>query len=180
MNTILRIAVEKMPSFRWKKSEIIAKIVYQKTFKEFGNGSVIVSPLKLKGLKSVSIGQGVSIYDGVWLQAEAQGQLTIGSGTYIGHHSHIHAVSDLTIGSNCVIADNVLINNSEHIKGNIQQISTRGPINIGNRVFIGQNVVILANVTVGDDAIIGAGSVVTKNVPAGATVVGVPARIISQ
>lgn len=114
-----------------------------------------------------------------WLQAESGGQISIDSGTYIGHRSHIHAVSDLLIGSNCVIADNVLINNSDHVKGNIQQISTRGPITIGDRVFVGQNVVILANVHIGDDAIIGAGSVVTKDVPEGATITGVPARIIA-
>lgn len=177
---MLKTVVERIPSLRWKASELISKTVYQKAFKSFGEGSVIVTPMKLKGIETISIGDGVAILEGVWLQTESGGQLTIGSGTYIGHRSHIHAVSDLVIGENCVLADNVLINNSEHVKGDIQQISTRGPIIIGDRVFVGQNVVILANVSIGDDAIIGAGSVVTKDVPAGATVAGVPAHIISQ
>ena len=53
-----------------------------------------------------------------------------------------------------------------------------GKIKIGNHVFIGANVTILPGVTVGDRAVIGAGSVVTHDVPAGAVVAGVPARQI--
>ncbi len=51
------------------------------------------------------------------------------------------------------------------------------PIHIGRNVWIGGGTIILPGVSVGDDAIIGAGSVVTRNVPPGATVVGNPARI---
>lgn len=54
-----------------------------------------------------------------------------------------------------------------------------GAVKIGNRVFIGANATILPGVTIGDDAIIGAGSVVTRDVPAGAVVAGAPARAIS-
>ena len=51
------------------------------------------------------------------------------------------------------------------------------PIRIGRNVWIGGGAIILPGVTIGDDAIIGAGSVVTRDVPAGATVVGNPARL---
>ena len=54
-----------------------------------------------------------------------------------------------------------------------------GAVKIGNRVFIGANATILPGVTIGDDAVVGAGSVVTHDVPAGAVVAGVPARAIS-
>jgi maltose O-acetyltransferase len=53
-----------------------------------------------------------------------------------------------------------------------------GPIAIGNRVFVGARAIVLPGVTVGDDAIIGAGSVVTRDVPAGAVVAGAPATAI--
>lgn len=53
-----------------------------------------------------------------------------------------------------------------------------GKIKIGNRVFIGANSTILMNVSIGDDAIIGAGSVVNKDIPAGMVAAGVPARVI--
>jgi maltose O-acetyltransferase len=51
------------------------------------------------------------------------------------------------------------------------------PVHIGSQVWIGGGAIILPGVTVGDDAIIGAGSVVTRDVPAGAKVMGNPARV---
>lgn len=53
-----------------------------------------------------------------------------------------------------------------------------GAVKIGNRVFVGANATILPGVTIGDDAVIGAGSVVTRDVPSGMVVAGVPARVI--
>lgn len=57
-------------------------------------------------------------------------------------------------------------------------IDVFGPIIIGNNVFIGYGAVILPNVTVGDDVVIGARSVVTKDIPSGSVVAGVPARVL--
>jgi serine acetyltransferase len=57
--------------------------------------------------------------------------------------------------------------------------NANGP-KVGNRVVIGANAVVLGNITIGDDAKIGAGAVVVKDVPAGATVVGVPAKIVKM
>jgi maltose O-acetyltransferase len=54
------------------------------------------------------------------------------------------------------------------------------PIRIGRNVWIGGGAILLPGVTVGDDAVIGAGSVVTRDVPAGATVIGNPARVRAQ
>jgi len=57
-------------------------------------------------------------------------------------------------------------------------VHVAGDCFIGERVFVGSGARILGGLTIGDDAVIGAGAVVTKDVPAGATVVGVPARQI--
>lgn len=177
---IPRLVVEKIPSARYQLANFLSKTVYRKAFKGLGAGSVIINPLRLKGTESISIGESVIVLEGAWLQSESGGQLTIGHRTYIGHRSHLHAVADLSIGADCVIADNVLINNGEHLKGNISEIGTRGPIVVGDRVFIGQNVTVLGGVTIGNDAIIGAGSVVTRDIPAGTTAVGIPARPITS
>lgn len=177
---IRRTIVEKIPSLRWKTSSLISRTLYSAAFKKFGEKSVIVSPMKLRGLENISLGNNVSIFEGVWLQAEACGELTIGDSVYIGHRCHFHAYDNVTIGSNTVIADNVLINSAEHLKENLAQVQGTGPIAIGEHVFIGQNAVILGGVTIGDNAVVGAGAVVTKDVPTGATVAGVPARPIVQ
>ena len=59
-------------------------------------------------------------------------------------------------------------------------LTSKGSVRIGNNVWIGDKVAILGNVTIGDGAIIGANSVVTKDIPANAVAVGSPARIILQ
>lgn len=97
----------------------------------------------------------------------------------------------VTIGKYCALGGNLTLISSNHVvnKPNIQaklqhdffqdtmDDATKGPIVIGNNVWIGRNVIILPGVTVGDGAIIGAGSVVTKSVPPFAIAVGNPASV---
>ncbi|MFC4243347.1 acyltransferase [Gryllotalpicola reticulitermitis] len=59
-------------------------------------------------------------------------------------------------------------------------IGVYGPISVGNNVFIGFNALILPDVHIGDDSIVAAGAVVTRDVPSGAVVGGVPARVLSR
>lgn len=77
------------------------------------------------------------------------------------------------IGANCILRHSTTIGNKKLPDG-----SYSGSPIIGNNVEIGSNVVILGSITIGDNAVIGAGSVVVKDVPAGAVVVGNPARVI--
>jgi hypothetical protein len=59
-------------------------------------------------------------------------------------------------------------------------IDVFGPITVGNNVFIGPNTLILPGATIGDNCIIGAGSVVTRNIPSNSVAVGIPARVIKS
>lgn len=89
----------------------------------------------------------------------------------------------VTIGNNVFIAPNVGI----YTAGHPLDVSSRNagleyayPISIGNNVWIGAQVCILAGVTIGDNTVIGAGSVVTKDIPANVLAVGNPCRVIRQ
>jgi serine O-acetyltransferase len=97
----------------------------------------------------------------------------IGDGLYIGHYGSIFLPAGGRIGHNCSLAQNVTIGPAPGGK-------ERGVPTIGNRVFIGAHSVIVGAVTVGDDAMICAGSVVNRPVPARAVVMGNPARVISH
>ena len=174
-----RLLTESASSIRWHLSSIASKVLYPKSVATFGEGSVIISPFKLKGTERIYSGRDNAIYEGICLQTEGNGEIHIGDSTYIGHRAHIHAVDHISIGSRCVLADNVMINTGEHVPGAIQEVRGAGPITIGNDVFIGQNVSVLAGVTIGDGAIVGAGAVVTRDVPAEATVAGVPAKVLN-
>ena len=91
-------------------------------------------------------------------------------------------VVNVTIGEGTQIGPAVQIYAADHPRDPAQRrdgLELGRPVRIGRHVWVGGGALILPGVTVGDDAVIGAGSVVTRDVPAGATVVGNPARMIS-
>ncbi len=109
-------------------------------------------------------------------------KILIGAHTYINRNTFLDAIESLVIGRNCAIGPGCYITDHDHGTNlnfsPLNQPMVAIPTKIGDRVWIGANVTILKGVTIGDDAIIGAGSVVTKNVPEKAIVAGVPAKVI--
>lgn len=175
---IARWLTEAPPSLRWRVGALLSKTLYRRAFGSFGKGSVIVAPLILRGVADMHIGAACAIYPGAWLQREpGGGQLEIGDHTYLGHGVHVHALDPVTIGARCVLADGVFVGATDHGRGDRHQVVATGPITIGNDCFLGQRAVVLGGVRIGDGATIGAGAVVTRDVPAGAVATGVPARI---
>lgn len=95
----------------------------------------------------------------------------------IGHRVFIDHGAGVVIGETAIIGDDVVIYQQVTLGGVSTSVGKRHPT-VGNRVVLGAGAKILGNITLGDDAKIGANSVVVKNVPFGATAVGVPARIL--
>jgi len=98
-------------------------------------------------------------------------------GAQIGRRFFIDHGAGVVIGETAEIGDDVLIYTGVVLGGTTSERVKRHPT-IGNDVVIGSNAVILGNITVGDGAKVGSGSVVVESVPAGATVVGVPGRVV--
>lgn len=112
-------------------------------------------------------------------------QLSIGSDTFIGHDTIIlGGASKVSIGSKCDISSRVnIITGTHEINVTGDRMAGKGlskDIIIGNGVWIGVGATILAGVEIGDMALIGAGSVVNKNVPAYTIVGGVPAKVLKR
>ncbi len=110
------------------------------------------------------------------------GKLIIGDNTYINPRTIICCTNYIVIGSNCAISwDCQIMDNDFHtmVVENIPSI-TNLPINIGNNVWIGAKCIILKGVTIGDGAVVAAGSVVTGIVPANTIVGGVPAKVLKE
>ena len=107
---------------------------------------------------------------------------------YIGENCNISCLREINIGSDVIIESGVMINDNSHgnasaddtcLRPNDRPLNSKGPITIGSKVFIGEKSCILANVTIGDGAIVLPNSVVTKDVPKNFVVGGIPASKIS-
>jgi maltose O-acetyltransferase len=106
--------------------------------------------------------------------------ITVGDGVFLNYNCVILDVVAVYIGDGTQIGPGVQILTADHPRDPEQRksgLEYGRPIVIGRNVWIGGGALIMPGVTIGDDAIIGAGSVVTKDVPAGSTVVGNPARV---
>jgi len=106
-------------------------------------------------------------------------QIEIHPGATIGRRFFIDHGSGVVIGETSEIGDDVLMYQGVVLGGTSLEKKKRHPT-IGNKVVIGSNAVILGAIKIGDGARIGSGSVVIKSIPPGATVVGVPGRIVEE
>jgi maltose O-acetyltransferase len=105
----------------------------------------------------------------------------LGKNVFLNYNCVILDVVRVTIGEETRIGPNVQIYTADHPRDPAVRrsgLESGVPVTIGSNVWIGGGAIILPGVTIGDDAIVGAGSVVTRDVPAGATVAGNPARVV--
>ncbi len=130
---------------------------------------------RLAGLK---IGKGSTIHMGAnFFQPKG---ISIGEDSIIGNHAFLDGRAPLKIGSHVDIASEVMIYNSEHDVHREDMAAIEEPVLIEDYAFIGPRVIILPGVKIGKGAVVAAAAVVTKNVPSGKIVGGVPAREIGE
>ena len=107
----------------------------------------------------------------------------VGDNFYANFNLTVVDDADIYIGSSVMIAPNVVIATGAHpicpeLREQVYQYNL--PVRIGSRVWIGAGTIILPGVTIGDNSVIGAGSVVTKDIPAGVVAVGNPCRVLRE
>jgi acetyltransferase-like isoleucine patch superfamily enzyme len=114
---------------------------------------------------------------------EYAGRIIIGDGTSIQPYAHIAAACEMTIGRDVLIGSHVFISDHDHQFHDVttpigdQPLLVR-PVCIEDRVWLGEHVAVLKGVTIGHHAVIGANSVVTRDIPPYAIAVGAPARVV--
>lgn len=173
---------------------VITNMLYRSSFKKLEG--TIRFPHYMAGEKYISIGKNTTIWDGVILtawdkyeQQQFSPSITIGENCDINEHCHISACQDITIGDNVLTGRYVYISDNSHGSTDTEMldihplkrpIAIKGPVRIGNNVWLGERVIVLSGVTIGEGAIVAANSVVTHDIPAYALVGGSPARIIKM
>ncbi len=105
----------------------------------------------------------------------------LGSNVYANFNLTLVDDTDVYIGDSVMIGPNVTIATAGHpidpeLRRKVAQFNI--PVRIGNNVWIGAGAIILPGITIGDDSVIGAGSIVTKDIPAGVVAVGNPCRVL--
>jgi len=140
---------------------------------------VIEGPAELHGTRRITLGSRLYVYGGQHWETQGGGSLHIGNGVVLSRGVHLVAHVGVVIGDGTMIGEYASVRDANHRR-------TSGPLRdsghdaaaiiIGRNVWIGRGAVVLAGVNIGDGAVVAANAVVTRDVPVGAVVGGVPAR----
>lgn len=177
-----------------EKKEVLYTYWISPEFKSIGKGCHIEKMRSLIGAKNITIGENCSIGINAQLTAHESfrdyrftPQITIGSGVDLGDYIHVTAINSITICDGVLTGRWVTISDHSHghvepgemnLSPNSRELFSKGAVHIGKNVWIGDKASILAGVTIGEGCIIGANSVVTKDIPPYSVVVGSPARVV--
>lgn len=122
--------------------------------------------------------------DVVFQLRSEEATISIGDNTIINNNVSFVAKHLIEVGADCLIGSEVMIQDHDgHSVHPLRRRTSDGKpakVHVGRNVWIGARAIILKGVTIGDDSVIGAASVVTKDVPAGVIVAGNPAQVIKQ
>jgi acetyltransferase-like isoleucine patch superfamily enzyme len=173
-----------------KYARLLGRYLRRRFFTRAGRRWRTDGPLFLGPGLELQIAEGARVEFGrfVWIGDRTkirchEGVVEIGAKTVMGQECTISAYRRVRIGEQCVIADRAMFIDFDHGVVEVERpIRKQGiymrDVVVGSNVWIGYGACILRGVSVGDNAIVGTNSVVTKDVPANAVVAGIPARVI--
>lgn len=184
------------------------KRLYKPLFRSFGSGVILGKGINLRHPSKIALGDRVAIDDYCLLDAGGSGEkgvsigddvvisrncvvqgktgsVTIGSGADIGCNTVITSAAGIEVGEQALIAANCYIGGARYFTEDrnasilIQGTYSRGPVVLGDGIWLGAGVIVLDGVRIGKGAIVGAGSVVVKSIPAFSIALGIPAKAVS-
>ena len=164
----------------------LRRVIYKRLFKKCGRNLRIDSGVTILGFQNIIVGDSVSFMKNSYIYAHDDGVLEIGDNFTLNSNSQLGAsFGKIVIGDNCAIAPNCVLRASNHNFSNPnipfrEQGHTYGEIVLEDDVWVSSNCVITANTKIGKSSIIGAGSVVTKDVEPYSIMGGVPAKLIRK
>ena len=158
--TFFRLAIRKLFSPRKLRFGVVERIS-PNVLLEFNRGA------------EVALGKKIRVHSGSKIKVRRGALLSIGAGTKINYNCMIVCRQSVSIGEKCEFGPGVLVYDHDHdFRAGLEKKEYKcSDVVIGNRVWIGANTVILRGAVIGDDCVIGAGSIVKGNVPANSVLV---------
>lgn len=156
-----------------------------------GGGFFIRHPIEgevVEALESgrLSVGEGTLFEPGCWVTMSPEARVTIGQGCFLNRGVMLAASELIEIGDHVMFANGCFVGDADHRYDDPdkpitwQGFKPRGPVRIGSNCWLGVGVVVTGGVTIGDRAVIGANSVVTRDIPPGVIAAGAPAKVIRE
>ncbi len=171
---------------------LVTQTLYRRHFAQLGSRSIMRAPLILLGRGRISLGNRCMIREGARIELVTQyegrtfePELIIGENTSFEQGCHITCAQRIEIGTGVAITERVgifdILHGYETIGIPIRQQPLRtAPVKIGDNTLVGMGAVIQPGVTIGRHCVIGANSVVTREIPDYSVAVGAPARVIRR
>jgi acetyltransferase-like isoleucine patch superfamily enzyme len=151
--------------------------------REFGKRAVIVGKVRFRLAGAASFGDRF-IADGdispIHILVAESGTLAVGSDVYMNAGVSIEVYHCVQVGDHVLMAPFVSIIDDSRHEAEPGTPTRKGPVTVGNNVWLGRNVAVMPGVTIGDGSVIGANSVVTRDIPPSCFAAGSPAQVIRK
>ena len=145
--------------------------------------TVVLGAPEIRGTGKIELGESLYLYRELYFETQNSGRIEIGDRVVLSRGVHLVSFASISIGPGTMIGEYSSIRDANHRFGGPDELRDAGhdarPVTIGSNVWIGRGVIVLPGLRIGDNAVVGANAVVTRDVPSGEVVAGVPARPIS-
>lgn len=167
----------------WNRARIHYELMRREAFARWPVHGNVLQALQEGRLE---IGRHALLEPNVWITAPGSARVRIGEGTFLNMGVMIAAEQLVEIGDHCMLANGCFVSDSSHRYDDPEKPITwqgfqgKGPTRIGDNCWLGIGTAVTSGVTIGERCVIGANSVVTKDIPAFSIAAGAPAKVIRE
>ncbi len=170
-------------SLPWRRIAIHRELMRREAFARWPLHGNVLEALREGRLE---IGANVLLEPNVWITLPGSARVRIGEGAFLNMGVMVASQELVEIGAHCMLANGCFVSDASHRYDDPEKpitwqgFESKGPTRIGDNCWLGTNVVVTSGVSIGERCVVGAGSVVTKDVEPFTIVAGAPARTIRK
>ncbi len=168
-------------SLPWNRAQIHWELMRRGAFARWPLQGNVLEALREGRLE---VGEGALFEPNVWITVPGSARVRIGAGTFLNQGVMVASHELVEIGEHCMLANGCFVSDAAHRYDDPdkpvpwQGFTSKGPTRIGANCWLGAHVVVTSGVTVGERCVVGAGSVVTQDIPPFSIAAGAPARVL--